>query len=218
MLEDIQQRRFKASLILGPASALGVWREEIKQFFPYLKLHYYYGSKGGRGDKQIKQSTIGSSVVDLVKFLHSLPDDPSTLGYIILSSYSTWQNRTLYQDSDVESGDNDEELAEEVIRTIKSYIPLVFYRGILDESQHLKLFRTKAHISVKLLCLRFINVATAMAMVNRTTDLTGHLNLFWKDSMQKRSDSPPPSPSNPDPNDDDESLSPQLAEYSGVTR
>ena len=119
-------------------------------------------------DAQAKRKTIGSVVSDLVNFLYLLPNDPSTLRHIILSSYSTRPSWTLYQNSNVELEDNSEqELTEEIICTIWSYIPNVLYRVILDEGQHVRSSRTKTHISVQLLTPSHISVATVTPMVNR---------------------------------------------------
>ena len=43
---------------------------------------------------------LGTSIVDLLQYLHDLPDDPSTLRVVILSSYSTWAHRTTYWDEE----------------------------------------------------------------------------------------------------------------------
>ena len=46
-----------------------------------------------------KDMTLGTHITNLVQYVDSLPNDPSTLRVIVLSLYSTWQNRSLYWDT-----------------------------------------------------------------------------------------------------------------------
>ena len=127
-----------------------------------------------------------------VDFLKKLPDKPSTRGVIILSSYGTWVHRTLYNHNEVISKEKD--LTEEKVQSIESFVPNVFLRVILDKSQKIKSAKTKTHRSVAMLKSEYLDIATATAMMNRTVDLAGTLNLFWNPDMAKAF--VPPTPDN----------------------
>lgn len=51
-----------------------------------LKLFY---SAQKRSAFEDRGSVLGTSIVDLLEYLDRLPDDPSTLGVVILSDYAT---------------------------------------------------------------------------------------------------------------------------------
>ena len=64
-----------------------------------LKVKEFYGAK--RHASVFDQpAVLGSSIIDLLTYLEHLPDDPNTLGVVILSSYATWSKRAVYWDGD----------------------------------------------------------------------------------------------------------------------
>ena len=95
MADVIGQRRYKATLILAPSQGLGVWKGEQQAFFPMLRLKQYYSS-AARATFQERQSIIGTSIVNLLESLERLPDGPTALSVVVLSSYLTWSKRSMW--------------------------------------------------------------------------------------------------------------------------
>ena len=116
---------------------------------------------------------LGTSVVDLLQYLHDLPDDPSILRVVILSSYSTWVNRITYWDEEALSAragkfvrsvtkanapkvgkeddhaeEADNEYDAEQLNQLHSFCKAVIEALIGDEAQKLKSELTMTHKSV----------------------------------------------------------------------
>lgn len=85
---------FKPTLVLSPASVVYVWALEAMRFFKgKLRTYIYHRSKEQMSDPTLKDMIVNDA--DLAKFLADLdPDDPNTSKTIVVSSYTTWQNRT----------------------------------------------------------------------------------------------------------------------------
>jgi len=88
------QPPYKPTLIVCPASAFAVWKEEMTHF-PELQLHLWAGSayKAEVRDRYRTLESSPSAVIDLAKALS--PDDPATARQVILTTYQTFHMRTL---------------------------------------------------------------------------------------------------------------------------
>ena len=131
---------------------------------------------------------------DLLRYLIRIPDTPEALRYVVISSYSTWIKRSLYnsnpgtdvQDESMRNSatkhevehevedlfkdnhdhENDDErvIPREEARNWASYCPDVFGRVICDEAQRLENPNTHSHISVARLRAPILNFLTATPM------------------------------------------------------
>lgn len=70
-------------------------KDEKRMFFPQLTMKQFYSSKIQVGFFDRGQ-VLGTSIIDLLEYLDSLPDDPSTLLVVVHSSYATWSRRSTY--------------------------------------------------------------------------------------------------------------------------
>lgn len=212
LIRGIANRKYKATLILAPSHALGVWKEEIRTFFPMLTLKQFYSAQK-RSAFEDRGSVLGTSIVDLLEFLDGLPDDPSTLGVAILSSYATWAKRSTWWDEetlaaradasgrrtrhasvgqeDDDADAEDGELAEEELNRAHSCCPGVFRIVIADEAQKLKSIQTVAHKSVLDLQAAYHVFLTATPMIYRPRDLAGLLTLMWREEWADRGPASP---------------------------
>ena len=129
-----------------------------------LRMKQIYSS-AARATFQERQSIIGTSIIGLLEFLQRLPDDPTALSVVVLSSYLTWSKRSIYWDNesslarprqthmkfglddDLDDGDK-KELDEEQINRVHYFRPRIFGRIITDEAQKLKTPATVMHRSV----------------------------------------------------------------------
>lgn len=87
---------------------IDTWYSECLQYFPsQLKLRQWYGNKHSIRDLSRQKILIGPANRSLTQYLNDLhPCDPETAGILILTSYTTWQQRSLNQTKN--SGDPDE--------------------------------------------------------------------------------------------------------------
>ena len=159
-------------------------------------MKYYYSSKTA-ANLWDKDMTLGTCITNLVQYVDSLPDNPSTLRVIVLSSYSTWQNRSLYWDTDLHiptrkkphskhddfGSDHEENLTNNQLQILHSFVPSIFKRVCTDEAQKLKGHRTWAFTAVQLLNADIVNLMTATPMLNRLTDLLELLILLWQEDF-----------------------------------
>ena len=165
-----------------------------------LRMKEFYGAK--RHASVFDQSAVlGPSILDLLTYLEQLPDNPTTLGIVVLSSYATWSKRAMYWDGgkpfsrarpkpqraddmtlddDVLGEDEEELLDADEVNRVHLYYPGIFARIIADEAQKLKSIAAVAHRSVLDLAARHYILLTATPMINRPMDLVGLLALFWK--------------------------------------
>ena len=65
-----------------------------------LTMKQFYSSRP-RSSFFERDDILGTSIIDLLKYIDSLPDDLSTLLVVILSSYATWCKGTIYWDGRV---------------------------------------------------------------------------------------------------------------------
>lgn len=197
---------YKPTLVVCPASAFTVWKEELTHF-PGLSLHLWVGSiqKAEVTDRYRTLGTRSDAVLELAnKFEDS---DPAAAGHIILTTYQTFHSRSLRfedvetpskkgkgrevigqskssddQDEDIDNDDDDDEpeLSEEQLRRLKTLLPGVFGIIIADESHKLKSVRTRTHQAVLLTCPTNILMISATPTINRPVDLYGTLSLIWR--------------------------------------
>ena len=78
LAEKISQRKFRPTLILGPSQGFGVWKGEMKSYFPSLKLRQFYSARS-RSSLIDRDKILGTSIIDLLRYIADLPDDPSAL-------------------------------------------------------------------------------------------------------------------------------------------
>lgn len=70
-------------------------KEELNSVHSYYPGVFRYGTPS-RANISDRTNILKPSVIDLLEFLHGLPDDPSTLSVVVLSSYGIWSLRTTY--------------------------------------------------------------------------------------------------------------------------
>lgn len=194
---------YKPTLIVCPASAFAVWKEELTHF-PHLHLHLWAGSslKAEVRDRYRTLETHPEAVIELAASLS--PEDPATACQIILTTYQTFHMRTLrfedvptpnskgkgrrvIEEEDDEDqvsqeldDDDDQELSEEQLRRLKTAVEGVFGIIIADESHKLKSVRTRTHQAVSLVLPSNILLISATPTINRSIDLYGSLALIWR--------------------------------------
>ncbi|KAL8705280.1 MAG: hypothetical protein Q9201_001611 [Fulgogasparrea decipioides] len=144
-------RKFLPTLIVSPAQAAIVWKEELRKRFLMLKVVYF-----------MARMTLGSSMDALFDYVASIRDSPEALVHVVLTTYETWGTRALYTtpkgyDRDKKPGEEDdgdlEEPAKEATDEERTFVPKcpgLFRRVIADEAQRMKSPYTKAHRSVGL--------------------------------------------------------------------
>lgn len=172
---------------------------EIKNFFPDLEPKYFLNAPGRISSSLDRAKTLGGNIIDLLKWLASLPDDPTVALQPVLTSHNTWAHRSLYfskasrnqRVNDIKKAikkasagkDNllDEshsaELTEEELSLLHSFCPGVFDRVICDEAQKFKTINTQTHLSISASGAKTLNLLTATPMINRPVDLRG---VLWK--------------------------------------
>ena len=206
IVETLAKRRFKPTIVLGPANAIVVWENEITLNFPEFNLQCFYGSASKAGQSR-KKVVVGSRIIDLLISIMRLPDSPEVIRTIYLTSYQTFVHRTTYWQSDLsttgpkreapnKSKDPDlmdeEELSEERSEDLRSYCGQIFGLVIADEAQKLKSKLTRTNRAVSLLKAEKIILLTATPMMNRVRDLAGLLWLLWRQDFARSEDDPSP--------------------------
>ena len=212
VVERLQGRQYKPTLILAPSQATNVWKHEIRRYFPDIQARYFFQNPGRLGASRERTLTLGKNVDELLHYLISVPNTAEALRYVVITSYSTWTRRTLYKTDpstnaqaesfrnsatkskageDVEDqsdndndGSHDRVIPSEEAKSWESFCPGVFGRVICDEAQRLKNPFTHSHISVARLRAPILNFLTATPMINRPIDLVGFLHLVWKDEFE----------------------------------
>ena len=84
VLNFLQGRKHKATLILTPSQAMGVWKDEIKKWFPDLRVKQFYMAPN-RVSFEEKADILEPGILDLVQYLADLPDEPTAELTVILS-------------------------------------------------------------------------------------------------------------------------------------
>ncbi|HEY0206645.1 MAG TPA: SNF2-related protein [Acetobacteraceae bacterium] len=91
---------FRPTLILAPASAIPVWIREITEHYPSITLLIYVGDKK-KARPVDKARTQAPSIQALLETMDKLPQhDPATARTVVLSTYATWNIRSLYFEED----------------------------------------------------------------------------------------------------------------------
>lgn len=75
--DKIRVRVYRATLILAPSQATHVWKSEINSYFPDLSPRFFLGSPKRVTSSVERGWTLGSDILDLLKWLSSLPDTPA---------------------------------------------------------------------------------------------------------------------------------------------
>jgi hypothetical protein len=188
---------YKPTLILFPALAASVWRDELC-LFPDLKPYCYY-SAPDKATITTRASILPRSVDDLKKTIEALDKkDPSTSCHVFMSTYSTWYKRTLdgvamprrskstrkrsrvLTDEEEEEDEpaDDDEMDEDELRKLKSRIPDYFGLVICDEAHKLKSPRTRTHRSVHLMRPQKLLLVSATICGNQAADIRGIISLM----------------------------------------
>lgn len=94
---------YRPTLIVCPSSAIATWKNELVKHAPHLPLTFYMGTERTTSLLD-RAATLLSSPGKLRKYINSLAkDNPATATTIILTTYSTWLKRTLYEDTEIVS-------------------------------------------------------------------------------------------------------------------
>ena len=96
MIDHLQKRTYKPTLLLFPSSAADVWRDEYRRHFPYVNTVYSWFRSPNVGRARDRDTTLGTSAQALVDFLTKLPDIPSTSQHVVMTSLHTLRHRSLY--------------------------------------------------------------------------------------------------------------------------
>jgi SNF2 family DNA or RNA helicase len=97
---------FRPTLILAPSIVVDVWFTECQQFFPDLLMYRYFETKTKVSNLTLRERVLPSNPDHLRRWLETEcpSDDPATGYKIVVSSYSTWWQRTLKQQTTAGSG------------------------------------------------------------------------------------------------------------------
>ena len=100
LVSRIAARKYKVTLVVCPSQAIPVWKAECQTFFPsMLTLRVFYGSPQ-TGPHAGRSMVLRSTAIGLLEYLEGLPDEPSTLQHVVLTSYGTWVKRTTFWTGD----------------------------------------------------------------------------------------------------------------------
>jgi hypothetical protein len=195
---------YTPTLIVCPAAAFDVWKQEIKNF-PALHCHLWAGSPR-TAELLDRGKTIETSIKALASFIKQWPtDDPYTARHVIITTYQTFHMRTVEfedkgegqvkwrgkgkakaqvakseEDEDRDSDDDEPELDEESLKTMISKLPGAFKIIIADEAHKLKSIRTRTHQAVHLARATNILLISATPTINKPSDLFGSISLIWE--------------------------------------
>ena len=159
-------------LLLVPSGVvLEQWRSEIAEKFPDLTVIVAYGDKP-EGSMKSKRNWIGPKEMRVgpgsksysqdLSYIWDI-EDPKASRAILLTSYDTWQARTL-RSSLVKSRSSDGQLVEEI--HYHSAYKGAFALVIMDEGHRLRNRETKAHIAVRELECEYHWFITATPSIN----------------------------------------------------
>ena len=95
LLEKIYARKQFPFLIVYPSSALGVWKAKMKSNFKSINARYFDSSKARTGLKK-RSKVIRPRLHDLIKYIASLPNNPRAFLNGVLSSYQTWNIKSMH--------------------------------------------------------------------------------------------------------------------------
>ncbi|KAI4154772.1 MAG: hypothetical protein LQ341_000297 [Variospora aurantia] len=192
----IQQRQHLPVLVTFPSNGSNVWVSEIKRFPRLIKRSKNFFGSRHTGSAASRSMTLGSSIIDLLKYIESLPDTPEARLTLILTTYNTWVHRSIdysknkkarsvrrlkrgAEDDDLNDTTAEQERSAEESNDLRSYCPGVFSRVICDEAQRLKSPSTWTHKSIAFLNAPITQELTATPMMNRGVDLSGLLRYVY---------------------------------------
>lgn len=205
------------TLVLCPSTLIDTWYSEWLQYFSsQLTLRQWYGSKHSIRDLSRQKVLIGARNEALLQYLDELePRNPHTARVVILTSFSTWQQRSLKKNKAAEESDpgkgEEEAGAEEdngaeedtgvdinnegkeeadLCDDYTSIFSGRFARIVCDEAHYIKNHQTRTAISVKKLQCRVSWLITATPMINKMADLYGYLHLIWDPDWEIKTDQP----------------------------
>jgi SNF2 family DNA or RNA helicase len=193
---------YKPTLVVCPASAFGVWKDEIRNF-PQMRLSLWVGSPS-KAEVVDRHRTIGTTAEALREHAAQFDDeDPNTALQVVLTTYQTFHTRLLEfvkslrkraeagatvldgdseddEDEGMHGIDDDEpELSEEEMRLLSTKTGGLFGIVLADESHKLKTVRTRTHQAIAQSGMERFVLITATPTINRSADLFGTLSLLW---------------------------------------
>lgn len=189
---------YKPTLIICPASAFGVWKEEVRNF-PGVSLKLWAGN-AAKAEVRDREHTLKTSVDALRDWAGGFKqDNPATALNVVLTTYQTFHMRTLEyintpqkkgkgKQGEADDDDEDEpgmageegELSDEQLRQLTSRAPDIFGIVIADESHKLKTVRTATHQAVRLARPSKMALVTATPTINKPADLFGSLEIIYQ--------------------------------------
>ncbi|KAI9769012.1 MAG: hypothetical protein M1839_003842 [Geoglossum umbratile] len=177
----------KPTLILAPTSVIYNWVKTIQDAFPGLRVLLYHGASKSKGSRY---NDIRINKKDFEEYRH---DDPYSLKphlrhlldssnplagrTIVVSTYKTWQLRTLLYIANTDNPDANPSISG-------SRLEGLFGRCILDEGHMVKRILTKAHRSIVEAHIQYRWIVTATPLINSFYDLLGLLSLLWRPEWQ----------------------------------
>jgi len=101
------RRRFTPTIVLTPTSVLNNWIDDGAKFGSRLRIKQWYGDRQSySGDPMRQAQVINPDVEAFVQYLEGLPDNEETGRTVIISTYTTfWQRTLLRQKGDVIEAD-----------------------------------------------------------------------------------------------------------------
>ena len=154
-----------------------------------MRLFMSFLQKASLLDERI---VLLTKVIDLqadVRFLDA--NDPLITRTVIISSYSTWQQRTLnsekmtpairqgtIDDEDLSNEKDERELNSDTLRELKSKVIDLFERIILNEGHKLQFVKTRTAHSIALLKVDHFVYLSITLMLNRFSNLNNFLSLI----------------------------------------
>ena len=85
--------------LMCPSSATGVWKAEIREYFPEVSLFLYYDNKQ-RALPEDQKSTLTSNIAAFRPWMKELnPTHPATSRVLVLTIYLIWCHRTVAKET-----------------------------------------------------------------------------------------------------------------------
>lgn len=90
---------FQPTLILAPSIVVDVWFAECQQFFPDLTMFRYFETRHKVSNLTLRERVLPPAPAALRQWLadECPSNDPATARKIVVSSYTTWWQRTLIE-------------------------------------------------------------------------------------------------------------------------
>ncbi|KAF9893927.1 hypothetical protein FE257_008898 [Aspergillus nanangensis] len=193
---DNTLQTYQPTLILTPAGVVDTWASEIlDRFGDAFNLIIFHGKESQTKSAKLKTLIVENLTTLQIRLSKLDNKNIRTARTIVLSSYSTWAERsTELVEDPIPTADNQNHATEidrlgheartKKPKTYRTTVADSFSRVILDEGQCVKTITTRRHQSVSQLQARHYWIVSAAPMMNRVIDICGYLKLLYRPEFE----------------------------------